>query len=306
MKKFLITLAVLFFNFSYASEPVKLIIPYAAGGAVDLVGRTLQNELSQALGKPVIIDYKIGAGGDLALEHVAKHQQGTMLTIAGPAMASNNILPNARYSLDKDLLPLFIIGNSPSFLVVNKNSHINKVSDISLLKNFTYGSSGVGSGGHLYGILLSQKIKTSGIHVPYRSQVLIINDVIAGNVDMAFCFVALCQSYIEAGTLKAIAFTGPARHKTISNVPTFSEIGLQSVKVRAWFMLVANSNANSEDLAKLQKFMPAILSDLEMQKSLQKLGIDVDKNEIRRASEVLKDDIQFYKMLFQNNPDLKN
>ena len=238
----------------WPERPIRMIIPFAPGAGADIVGRTFAEELAKALGQPVMVDNKGGAGGLLGtVEGVRAPADGytLLLTSQGTTVWNLGLYKSPGYDPLKDLVPVTITGELPNVLVVAPNNPANSVADLVAQAKakpgeLTYGSSGVGSSLHLSGVILEQRTGARLQHVPYRGAPAAVLAVINGEVAMGFFNAPTVIPQIKAGKLKALAFTAKNRSPLLPEVPTMKEAGVADFVVAVWlgFAVPAGTPAN--------------------------------------------------------------
>lgn len=228
---------------SYPSKPIKLIVPFPPGGAVDLYARTIQPELSKALGQPVVIDNKTGASGIIGADAVAKAPaDGYTLLVGNVAVYAMNAATYRKLPYDpvKDFTPIVQTVGVPYVLVVNPALPIKSVSELlgyakANPGKLSYGSSGSGSAQQLAAELFKSRTGADMTHVPYKGVGALVTDLIAGHIQVAFADQASMMPHIKAGKLRLVATTGPRRSPELPDVPTVSEAAnLQGFEISGW------------------------------------------------------------------------
>lgn len=226
----------------WPERPVRMIIPFAPGSGADIVGRTFAEELAKALGQPVVVDNKGGAGGLLGtVEGVRAAPDGytLLLTSQGTTVWNLGLYKTPGYDPLKDLVPVTVTGELPNVLVVAPNNPAKTVADLvaqakAKAGELTYGSSGVGSSLHLSGVILEQRTGVRLQHVPYRGAPTAVLAVVNGEVTMGFFNAPTVLGQIKAGKLKALAFTAKNRSPLLPDVPTMKEAGVPDFVVAVW------------------------------------------------------------------------
>lgn len=273
-------------------ETIKLISTYPVGGPGDNVVRAVQTRIKKELGKNVVLDYKLGAG--LACNELT-NSKDTVIMISHPAFITNSILnPNSACDYTK-VTPLSLLGNWPMMLTVSKQ--FNQTNIKKWPTGATYASSGIGTGGHLLGEMLSVAIKGDMIHVPYKGVPQYLPDLISGRVDVAFTPSSAIVPYILNDQLLAVAVTGKQRLKELPNVPTLDELGYKSVTSPTW-MHVFTNNIDSSDALKVQAILKKAAGEAEFVNELQTIGLDVEqKNTIPPKDYVTSEHVRFDKII---------
>lgn len=267
---------------AYPSAPVKVIAPFAAGGAVDVVARTLADQLGRTLGQPVIVDNRTGAAGNIGVDAVAKAPaDGYTLSVAlsSNLMINQFLYAKLPYSPGKDLRLVAKIADAPLVLVVNAGL---KVSNAQQLRShvaqnkgrLSYGSWGLGTIAHMSASRVSDMLDAGMTHIPYRGESLMIADLISGNIQIAFVTGAQAPQFIADGRLKAIGVSGPARIKALPDVPTLSEAGLDDPLLRAvgWVGMAAPRGTPEPVVQKLASGVGEALRRPDVQERIRALG----------------------------------
>jgi tripartite-type tricarboxylate transporter receptor subunit TctC len=266
---------------SWPSQPFKLHIGYSTGGAADLVARALSTRMEQLLGQPVVFEYRPGAGGAIAAGFVARQaSDGYNLYLADTG--SMSIIPNLRpvpYDPIKDFTPLGYVGASGLVALVNPKLPVNDIPGlIRLLKDkpdeYAYSSSGIGSPHQLAGELFKQMTGTQMRHVPYRGAAPAMNDLMAGQVQIAFATVAPALPLIQGGRVRAIGVTSQARVGSLKDVPTIAEQGVAGYDATPWFAMVGPANLPAPIAQRLQQTMAQTMADPGVVAILERNGIE--------------------------------
>lgn len=267
-------------------RPIRLIVPLTAGSTVDAVARAMSNEMSKALGHPVMIDNLVGAGGTIGTAQLVRAPKDGM-TIA--MVSSNHVINPSIYrsvpfdSL-KDITPVSIIGTVPLVLVVPASSPIKDVKGlISAAREkpdaLNYGSAGNGSVLHLAGELL--KSEAGGIkltHVPYRGTGPLTTDLLGGQVQLGFLSVTAAAPHVKSGKLRALGVSTPIRSPVLPDIPTIAEQGLPNYSFDAWLALIAPAGLPQPVVAKLYAATKVSLANRQVQDALAAQGIVVIGN----------------------------
>ena len=227
----------------YPSKPIKLVVPFPPGGAVDLYARTIQPELSKALGQPVIIDNRTGASGMIGADLVAKAPaDGYTLLVGNVAVYAMNVAtyPKMSYHPQKDLTPVVQTVMVPYVLVVNPALPVRTVPELLAYAKanpgkLSYGSSGNGSAQHLAAELFKSRTGAQMTHVPYKGVGALVTDLIAGHIGVAFADQASMMPHVKAGKLRLVATAGARRIAELPDVPTVAEAGkLPGFEISGW------------------------------------------------------------------------
>ncbi len=265
----------------YPDHAVRMIVPFPAGGATDLMARGLARELGDALGQQVIVDNRGGAGGTIAAEAAARAPADgyTLFYATMGTQAINTVLyPKLRYEPLKDFAPISLTHLTPRVLVVNAALPVKSVADVIALARqkpgtLTYGSAGNGSSSHLSGALFGRMADVQLLHVPYKGSAPLITDVLAGRIDMTFDSYAIYEEHVKSGRVRVIATTGPRRLAVLPQVPTIAEAGLPKYEVSNWLGLMAPSATPSEVLRQLHTAVVKAMAAPSQRQLLEPLGI---------------------------------
>jgi tripartite-type tricarboxylate transporter receptor subunit TctC len=269
----------------FPNKPIKILVPFAAGGTTDIVARIVSIKLGQELGQPVIVENRAGGGGTVGADALAKSPpDGYTLGIATVSTIATNPATNPKMPYDpiKDFTAIISLVNVPNVMTVNPNRVLAKdLKDfIALLKKspdkYSYASSGSGGISHMDGEYFKILTGTSMVHVPYRGSGPALNDTIAGQVDSQMDNLPSSLPHIQAGKLRALAVMAPRRVETLPEVPTFAELGLKDLNNEAWYGLVGPANLPADIRARLHAAAQRTLNDPEVKKRLVDNGCDVD------------------------------
>ena len=266
---------------AYPARPVNIIVGFAPGGGTDTVARAMQRKLSELLGQPVVIDNRAGAGGTIAADIVAKAQPDgytiLLATIAALAVAPhlNSKLP---YSPLRDLAPVSMATESGNILVVNPSVLPAKtLTDYVKLANsrpggVAYGTSGVGSAGHLAGELFRLTAHANLVHVPYKGGGPAMSDLLGGQIPSVFASAATATPQVQQGRLVALGTTGSKRSAALPNVPTIAEQGYPGYQATNWYAYVAPAKVPKNIIERLNRDIVATLKDPATHAAILKQG----------------------------------
>jgi tripartite-type tricarboxylate transporter receptor subunit TctC len=292
---------------SYPVRPVSILVPYAAGGATDILARILADGLSKKLGQPFIVEDRPGAGTVIAANAVAKAAPDgyTLLMGTSTPLAINATLhKHLSYDPVKDFVPLALVAKVPFVLVVNPNLPVRSVADlIAYAKQnpgkLSYGTSGPGSPHHLYMELFKSMTGTELVHVPYKGSVPALQDVMAGTIPVMFVDLAPAINQIRAGNLRAIGVSSSTRIPELPKVPPVGDT-VQAFEAVAWQMLAAPAGTPNEVVEKLHGALKEIEQQPDVEQKIRNLGTipvvtppvpelkEYVKSEVTRWGEVVK------------------
>lgn len=264
----------------YPDKIVKIVVPYAAGGAVDIVARSIGQPLQEALKQPVIVENRPGAGGNIGMDAVAKAApDGYTLLMASNAIATNNALfPKLTFDGRRDFTPVAKIGYAPLVIVVPASSPAKTLKDLLAQAKadpgkLTYATAGNGSSGHLAGELLKSMAKIDVTHVPYKGGAPAITDLVGERISFMPINPVEVMSHIKAGRLRALAVASDKRFPLLPDVPTVAEAGLPGYEASVWWGLVAPAKTPREIVAKLNADTNRQLADPAIAKKFEDLGV---------------------------------
>src|SRR4051812_13862463 len=284
---------------SWPSKPIKWIVPFAAGGTTDILARTVAEKLSVALGQPVIVDNRPGAGGGLGAEVTAKSPPdgytimgGTISTHAINASLYNN-LP---YDPVKDFTAITLIARVPNMLVVNPDIPARSVAElITVMKanpgKYTFASSGNGTSQHLSGELFKSMAGVDMQHVPYKGSPPALQDVMGGQVSMTFDNITTALPLARSGKLRALAVTTAKRSSVAPDVPTLAESGLPGYEIGSWQGVFAPAGTPPAIVKRLNDEIVKIINTPEVRDKLAALGAEPVGNSQEEFSAMVKAEV---------------
>jgi tripartite-type tricarboxylate transporter receptor subunit TctC len=259
---------------TYPSKPIHIIVPYAAGGITDVIGRALGQRLSEAWGQQVVVENKPGGGtGQVGAEYVAKSApDGYTLLVTADAtlVTAPHVYSKLPYDAFNDFVPVTGLGISPQALIVHPSLQVSTVGELVTLAKtkpgaINYGTFGIGSSGHLNIILIEGMTGTKFTPVHYRGAAPGITDVIGGHIQMMIVSIGLITQPWQAGQLKVLGFGSSTRLPQYPNVPTLAESGLPAYEAGSWYGLVAPKGTPPDVVAKLNAETRRIFSDPQFQ-----------------------------------------
>ncbi|MVW77636.1 Bug family tripartite tricarboxylate transporter substrate binding protein [Bordetella sp. 02P26C-1] len=269
---------------AYPERPIQLIVPYAPGGATDVIARIVAPGLADALGQPVVILNKPGAGGSLG-SLAASREKPDGYTIVMAVESSHAVNPsvqaNPPYDPVKDFSPISNLANVLGVLDINAKSSIKTFPElVEAIKadpeKFTFGSSGNGGYSHLFGERFKSATGTSMLHVPYKGLGPALTDLLAGQIDVVFDNLPSSAGQIQAGGLRALAVAAPERVPQFPDVPTYAEVGYPELNTPSWYGLAAPAGAPQDVLDTLNQAVKKALSDPAVIERLRQQGAVAD------------------------------
>jgi tripartite-type tricarboxylate transporter receptor subunit TctC len=264
----------------FPSKPIKLIVPFPAGGPNDIIARIVGQRISELTKQPVVIDNRGGAGGALGTDAVAKAAPDgyTIGIVNCGALAINQSMEKVPYETLKDLAPVTLVVTVPEMLVVASNVPAKNMSELVALAKaqpgkLNFASTGPGSLPHLAGELLKLTARIDIAHVPYRGAAPAINDLLGQQVQMTFLDLPAILPHIRSGTLKPIALGTDARAPTAPDVPTTFELGMPELRIENWYGMIAPAATPPAIIAALHKITTTALADPAVKEKLAEQGL---------------------------------
>jgi len=267
----------------YPDRPVRIIVPFSAGGGNDIVGRLVANQLSMKLGQQFFVDNRGGAGGVIGTDAAAHAiPDGYTLLMVSIAHTINPSLYKLNYDPIKSFAPIAIFATSPNVLAVNPQLPVNSVRDLLVLAKerpgeLEFASAGIGSFDHLGGELFKIKAGVNLLHVPYKGGGAAITDLLGGHVKIIFGSLLTMAPYIQSGQLKALGTGGSKRNFALPDVPTIAEAGVPGYEANNWWGIVAPAGTPAEVIAKLATTIAQVQDLPEVQKQFSREGAEIVK-----------------------------
>jgi tripartite-type tricarboxylate transporter receptor subunit TctC len=268
---------------SYPSRPVRIVVGFAPGGAADTVARAFQEPLTRALGQPIVIDNRPGAGSSIAAEHVAKSApDGYTMLIASPSsiLVNPQITPKAGFQPLKDLVPISKVTSSPLILAVNPGVGVSSVKELIAYakKNpgkLNFATSGNGSAPHLAAVLFERLAGVDMVHVPYKGGAPAVQSVLAGDTQLSFATPPSVLPLVQAGRLRALAVTSRAATPLVPGVPGIAEAGLPDYEISFWYGFFVPAGTPPEVVRKLFSATSQALKLPEIARMLARDGTEI-------------------------------
>lgn len=282
---------------SYPSHSIRVIIPFAPAGVTDIVSRIVFDAMAQPLGQPVVIENRPGASGTIATEFVADAPpDGYTLLVndpSGPLATSVSLYPSRNFDPVVRLTPVAPIGTTGAVLVVSPKLPVKTIQEfVALAKQkpgeLLFGSTGVGTPGHLNGELFKRIVGIEATHVPYRVGTQGVTDLMSGRLSFWIIPLPAVLPYIQNGQLRALAVAGEKRLKDLPDVPTVKESGLGDYDVSTMYALFAPAGTSKEIIGTLARATQQVLKMAEVRQRLDKAGVEPLAGPPELAGEVLK------------------
>jgi len=292
----------------YPVKPVRIVVPFVAGGPTDIQGRMLGEKLGQRLGQQFIIDNRGGANGNIGMELVAKAPpDGYTIVIAtvGTWAVNPSLYRQMPFDVVKDFAPIMQVSTSPGVLVVHPSVPVKSVKELIALARakpgkLDYGSSGVGGFGHISGALFCLMTKTEMVHIPYKSSAPSLTDLIAGQIQVLFNNAISTVPFIKSGQVRALAVTSLKRMPALSELPSIDEAGVKGYDNSSWSAVAAPAGTPKEIIARLNSELNQIVKLPDIQERSGAVGAvivggtpgqfgDYLKSEIAKFARVVKE-----------------
>lgn len=265
----------------YPSKPLRLIVPFPAGGTPDIVGRILGQSLSQALGRPVVVENRPGAGGTVGTEAGARSPADgytLILGTTGTLASAPGLYSSLAYEPTKSFAPISLLASTPLVIAVNPSmgSTVKEFIALAKAKPGVYNFASFGSGGapHIAGEMLKATAGIELTHVPYKVMANAVTDLVTGRIHVMVNQVSQFQAHVQTGKLRALAIAGPSRIGQLPDVPTAAEAGLPNYEVLVWFGLLAPAGTPSEIVGKLNAVVLGALASKQVQEGLSAQGFE--------------------------------
>ena len=283
----------------YPNKPIRLIVPFAAGGGTDLLGRTLAQKLNEAWGQPVLVDNRAGGGGNIGTDAVAKAPPDGYTLLMGYVgnLAINPFLfRSLPYDSVRDFAPVTLAATAPNVFVAHPSLPTKTVKDVVALAKakpgaLNYASAGNGTVGHMVAELFKSVTHVNIVHVPYKGNGAAITDVLGGHVQLMFSAPGAVINHIKSGKLRGIAVASAQRVNGLENVPTFAEAGFPAVEATAWYGVLAPANTPKPIVDKLHSELARILKLSDVKERLATEGYDAASCTPEEFTQLIKTDL---------------
>ena len=270
----------------WPSKPVKLVVPFTAGGSTDTVARIVAEKLTPRLGQPVVVENKAGAGGSIGSDLVAKSPPDgyTYLVGTSSTMAiAPHVYTKLPYSPVRDLAPVTLLGTADIIVVVHHTIPIRNTKQLldyarANPGKLTFASGGNGSISHLLGEYFKSMAKVDMLHVPYRGDAQMVTDMLGGQVSLVFGTAVAWLPHIKSGAVAPVAVTNPKRSTMLTDLPTLNESGVPGYEALQWFGIAAPTGTPREAIQRMYTEIKAILAMPDVHKRFVDLGFDVVGN----------------------------
>ena len=279
---------------AWPERPIRMVVPYSAGGGADNTARIVAQRMGEILGQSVVIENKPGAGGVIGADSVAKAlPDGYTVLYDASAFGVNGALRKLPYDPMKDFIPVSLVATAPQILVVGSSKPYKTVAELVAAAKqspgkLTYASAGAGTGSHLAAEMLNDQAKMETLHVPYKGGAPALTDVMAGQVDMYFGNAASTLQYLNGGKLRALAVSSRKRVQGLDNVPTLRESGMPEFEVLEWNGVFLPKNTPKDIVELLGKATREAVADAGVRERLMRAGLEPVGNGAQEFSAFIK------------------
>jgi tripartite-type tricarboxylate transporter receptor subunit TctC len=267
---------------TFPTKPVRVVVPFAAGGGTDVIGRMIAQKLSEGWGQQVIVENRAGAGSVIGTEVVARSAPDgyTLLLTAPPFTTNAALLPKLSYDALQDFAPVIHAAMAPLLVVVHPSLPVRSIKELVAVAKarpgqLTYGSSGNGGPQHLAGELFRSMAGVNIIHVPYKGGAPATVDLVGGHVEVGFSSMLTVLSFVKSGRLRALAVTGPRRSTILPAVPTIAESGFPGYETTTWYGILARAGTPSAIVTALNADIARALNLPDVKQRLAGEGAEV-------------------------------
>lgn len=283
---------------AYPSRAVRLVVPFAAGGSTDIIGRTVGQKLNELWGQPVVVDNRPGGSTVIGTDIVAKAVPDghTLLITPAPFTIVPSLIAKLPYDPARDFEPVTLINTTPLVVVVHPGVPAKSVKDlVALAKSrpgaLNYGSSGSGGSNHLAGELFNAMAGVKMVHIPYKGNAPALTDLVGGHVDVVFNGLTSAMPLIKSGKLRALAVTSLARTGALPDMPTLDELGLKGFQAVAWNGLTAPARTPKDVIGRINADVLKVIRSPELVERLKAEGSDPVGNSPAEYGAFLRDEI---------------
>ena len=265
----------------WPQKPIQLVIPYPPGGSADLLARPLALQLQQQMGRPVLLEYKPGAGGTIASQYVARSKPDgyTVLMVLAAHAINDSLYPKLPYDTRRDFAPVSLVANLPMVVAASSKLPAKNIQELIQAAKanpgkLTFGSAGNGNTGHLAAEYFGSMAGVRMTHVPYKGSAGVVNAMLAGDIDLTFDSISTSMPHIRSGRMHALAVTSPQRSALAPEVATIQEQGIAGFDVTGWYAVIAPAGTPAEATQRLSREIASALRQPALQAQLAAGGYE--------------------------------
>ena len=283
---------------AYPSRPIHLVVPFPAGGPTDVIARAIGQKLSDAVGQPVVIDNKPGAGGAIGSEAVARSAPDGYTVVIGTSSTHSigpALNPKTPYKVERDFAPVSLVATAPNVLIVSPKLPVNNVRELIALAKaqpgkLNYATSGVGTIVHLSSVLFANMAGIDIVHVPYKGVTQALPDIMSGQIALMFDNIVGVLPRVKAGQEKAIAVTSLKRSPLAPSIPTVAESGLPGYVSETYFGIFAPAGTPEAVVAKLSQDLAQVLKRPDLKELLATQGAEAEGSDPAKLAALVRSD----------------
>jgi len=289
----------------WPTKPIRFIVPYVPGGALDITARNLAQLLATPFGQTILVENKAGGGGNIGTDLVAKAAPDGytfLMAYAGPIAINPHLYKNIPFDAQKDFAPVSLVAEAPLILAVHPSLPVNTLTElIAYLKanpdKVFFGSSGTGGADHLAGELFRQQTGVRISHIPFKGGAQAVVDLVAGRTQMEFLTIPGGLSHIRSGRLRAIALVSRERFALFPEVPTMAEAGMKDFEIQNWYGVSAPAGTSDAIIARMNRALHEALQDSALRTRFQEVGLVPISNTSEDFSTLIKSDSEKWKKI---------
>jgi tripartite-type tricarboxylate transporter receptor subunit TctC len=287
---------------AFPSKPIRIVVPFAAGGPTDLMARAIGKTMAASLGQPVIVDNKPGGGGVIGMSEITRGSADGYTMVFPSILAVTNpaLMPNYPFDTLRDFAPLTVVGFIPHAVVVKPDFPAKSLQELVAMAkakpdSLSYGSSGNGTSAHLGGALFAQRAGIRATHVPYRGAGPAVQDLLGGQIQFMFLDMSSALAQIKAGKLRALAVAPKSRFTGLPDVPTVAEQGYPGFDVHGWYGLLLKAGTPAPVMQRLYTEVKRALDTQEVREIFQAQGIEPGGMPPAEFTTLVRDDLALWK-----------
>ncbi|RSZ28723.1 Bug family tripartite tricarboxylate transporter substrate binding protein [Variovorax beijingensis] len=287
---------------AFPSKPIRIVVPFAAGGPTDLMARAIAKNMAPSLGQPVIVDNKPGGGGVIGMSEIARGPADGYAMVFPSILAVTNpaLMPNYPFDTLRDFAPLTVVGFIPHAVVVKPDFPARNLQELVAMAkgkpdSLSYGSSGNGTSAHLGAALFVQRAGIRAVHVPYRGAGPAVQDLLGGQIQFMFLDMSSALAQIKAGKLRALAVAPKSRFTGLPDVPTVAEQGYPGFDVHGWYGLLLKAGTPAPVVQRLYAEVKRSLDTQEVREIFQAQGIEPGGMPPADFTALIRDDLALWK-----------